>query len=379
MGRAMSEHEVHARLRAAVKQAGYDALVAHSMDNVTYTTGFLVPSQASNRFRRAIAVLAGDDFGCQIVVTVEAPLARERSRFADVRAYDQFADDPADTLADALIEAGVDSGRIALELDYLPAQDYMRLRERLPNARFEHARDIFFNERMIKTGDEVALLREVGELTERVMEEALARIRPGMQEIALFAFINNEMLSAGCDAAKIQIGSGARSSIVNCKPSEKPFEAGDVIRIEILGDRQSYRSNVTRTAVLGEPTSEQDTIWSVLIGARDACEAMLRPGTLVPDLWATYVAHCREGGIEPTLRFLGHGIGQTIHEEPYITESRDIALRPNVTHTMEPLYMMPGRMGFHVEDMYLITEHGYEKLTGARVPNDLLISVGDRQ
>lgn len=372
----MYEHEVHVRLRSAMKAAKIDALVAHSMDNVTYTTGFLVPSQASNRFRRAIAVLAGNDFGCQIVVTVEAPLARERSRFSDIREYDQFADDPADTLADALIEAGADRGRIALELDFIPAQDYMRLRDRLPEAEFLHARDIYFEARMIKTDSEVTLLRDVGELSERVMEDALARIRVGVKETELFAFINNEMLSAGCDAAKIQIGSGARSGITNCKPSEKKFEAGDVIRVEILGDRQSYRSNITRTAVLGSPTNEQNKIWAVLIGARDACEAMLRPGTKVPDLWATYVAKCREGNIEPTLRFLGHGIGQTIHEEPYITESRDIALRPNVTHTMEPLYMMPGRMGFHVEDMYLITEAGYEKLTGGRVPNDELISVG---
>lgn len=356
--------------------AGIDALVAHSMDNVTYTAGFLVPSQASNRFRRAIAVLAGETFGCQIVVTVEAPQARERSRFSDVRAYDQFADDPADTLADALIEAGAGEGRIALELDFLPTQDYMRLRERLPEAEFVHARDIFFDARMIKTDAEVTLLREIGALSERVMEDALARIQPGMKETELFAFINNEMLSAGCDAVKIQIGSGARSGITNCKPSSKVFEADDVIRIEILGDRQSYRSNITRTAVLGAPTDEQKTIWSVLIGARDACEAMLRPGTKVPDLWATYVAKCHEGDIEPTLRFLGHGIGQTIHEEPYITDSRDIALRPNVTHTMEPLYMIPGRMGFHVEDMYLIVEDGHEKLTGGRVPNDQLISVG---
>lgn len=356
--------------------AGIDALVAHSMDNVTYTTGFLVPSQASNRFRRAIAVLAGDRFGCQIVVTVEAPLARERSRFSDVRAYDQFSDDPADTLADALIEAGVEKGRIALELDFLPSQDYIRLRERLPEAEFVHARDIFFDARMIKTDAEVGLLRAVAELTETVMGDALAQACPGMKETELFAFINNEMLSAGCDAAKIQIGSGARSGITNCKPSDKAFEPGDVLRIEILGDRQSYRSNVTRTAVLGEPTEEQERIWSVLIGARDACEAMLRPGTRVPDLWATYVAKCHEGDIEPTLRFLGHGIGQTIHEEPYITDSRDIELRPNVTHTMEPLYMMPGRMGFHVEDMYLIVDGGYEKLTGQRIPNDQLISVG---
>jgi Xaa-Pro aminopeptidase len=43
---------------------------------------------------------------------------------------------------------------------------------------------------------------------------------------------------------------------------------------------------------------------------------------------------------------------------------------------MEPLYMIPGRMGFHVEDMYLITPSGFEALTGTITPNDELIRVG---
>ena len=80
--------------------------------------------------------------------------------------------------------------------------------------------------------------------------------------------------------------------------------------------------------------------------------------------------------IEPTLKFLGHGIGQTIHEEPYITDTRTVVMEPNITFTMEPLYMMPGRMGFHVEDMYLITPGGYEPITGMISPNDELIRIG---
>ncbi len=75
-------------------------------------------------------------FAAQIVVNVEENLARQRSRFSDIRSYNQFTQDPADVLADALNEAGVGAGRIAIELDYMPAQDYIRLKERLPNATF---------------------------------------------------------------------------------------------------------------------------------------------------------------------------------------------------------------------------------------------------
>lgn len=369
------EHEVLRKLRAEMRKDGYDALVALSLDNATYTAGFTVPSQLSNRFRRVITILAGDKFAAQILVTVEENLARERSRFTDIRAYNQFTQEPADVLADALTEAGVGEGRIAIELDFMPAKDYIRLVQCLPKARFEECKDIYFRTRMIKTDEEVATLRKIGQITDRVIGEVLREIRPGQTEKDVHRNVWNKMLAAGVDGLKCQVGSGIRSGITNCMPTTKAIEKGDVIRVEILGDMDSYRSNLTRTAVLGKPTDEQRKIWGVLIRARETCKAMLRPGTPVADLYRTYVKVCREGGIEPTLKFLGHGIGQTIHEEPYITDTRAVVFEPNITFTMEPLYMIPGRMGFHVEDMYVITPTGYDKVSGDITSNDQLIEI----
>ena len=177
------EHEVLRKLRGMMKAGGYDALVAFSPDNVTYTAGFMVPSHVTNRFRRTIAVLAGDRFATQIVVTVEENLARSRSRFKDIRPYGQFTQNPADVLADALEEAGVASGKIAIELDYMPAKDYIRLAERLPRATFAECKDIFFDARMIKTADEIATLRRIGSLSDRVIGEVLKLVKPGMTEM----------------------------------------------------------------------------------------------------------------------------------------------------------------------------------------------------
>ena len=370
-----AEHPVFAKLRSAAGRAGFDALVALSPDNATYTAGFQVPSQVSNRFRRTVTMLTADR-GAEIVVNVEENLARERSRFADIRPYNQFTEEAADLVADFLLETGIGDGRIGIELDYLPAQDYLRLRERLPKAEFLPCRDLYFAERMLKTDEEIAVLKRVGALTDRIAGEVLREVRPGMTEKALAQLVSTRMMDGGCDGLKCQVGSGVRSGIVNCSPSAKAFEAGDVIRLEILGDMAGYRSNVTRTAVLGRPTREQTDIWTTLIGARTACEALLRPGTPVPELYRTYVEYMRGRGLEPTLKFLGHGIGQTIHEEPYITDTRTISLEPNVAMTMEPLYMIPGRMGFHVEDMYLITAGGFERVTGIVSTNDDLIEIG---
>src|SRR4051794_27559249 len=228
------------KLRGAMQADGFDALVAHSLDNATYTAGFQVPSHAMNRFRRTITVLAGKDFGCQIVVNVEEALAKEKSRFKDIRSYNQFTQNPADLLADALEQAGVGAGKIAIELDYLPAMDFIRLRERLPKANFVHARDLYFRTRMVKTDDEIAILKQVGTLTERVVADVIAGLKPGVSERKVGSEIMNRMLDAGADAVSYQVGSGARSGIINCKPTDKIIECDDVVRIEVLGDKDGY-------------------------------------------------------------------------------------------------------------------------------------------
>jgi Xaa-Pro aminopeptidase len=373
---AHDEHETLRRLRAAMKEAGYDALVALSQDNVTYAAGFLVPSHLTNRFRRTIVILAGDSFAAQIVVNVEELQARARSRFKDIRAYNQFTDDPADVLADALIEAGCEKGRIGIELDFMPAKDFIQLSKRLPLAKFEGCADLFFATRMIKSDEEVSTLRRVGTLSERVIHDVLKQVRVGMTEIDVSRQLVDQMIAAGSSNFKYRVGSGVNSSITNCGTTSKKIEQGDLIRIEVLGDIDNYRSNVTRTAVVGKPTDRQKDTWAVLIRAREVCKTMLKPGTAVADVWRAYARLCRESGIEPTLKFLGHGIGQTIHEEPYLTETKDIIFQPNITFTMEPLYMIPGEMGFHVEDMYVITKDGFDYITGNICPNDELIQVG---
>src|SRR5690606_37065595 len=122
---------------------------------VTYTTGFLVPSHATNRFRRTMTVLAGETFATQIVVSVEYQQAVARSRFSDVRPYDQFNDNPAEVLANTLIDAGISRGVVGIELDFIPAADYLHLIKRLPDVHFVCCKRLYFECRMQKDEQEI--------------------------------------------------------------------------------------------------------------------------------------------------------------------------------------------------------------------------------
>ena len=115
-----------------MRKAGYDALVAFSQDNVTYTAGFLVPSHASNRFRRTITILAGDT-SRRRSWSMSRRTWRGSARASPTSAPTTSSPRTRPTCSPMRCSKRASgSGRIAIELDYMPAQDYIRLRERLP-------------------------------------------------------------------------------------------------------------------------------------------------------------------------------------------------------------------------------------------------------
>jgi Xaa-Pro aminopeptidase len=365
------------RLNLEMRREGLAALVALSPENVAYAIGYMVPSHPHNRARRTITVLTADGRSALIVVSVEAELARQQSRVKDVRSYNQFTEKPIDVLADVLREFKVAAGPIGMEMDFLPALDYLRLREHFPTLELRPSRELYLRARLVKSSDEIASLRRIAEISDRAEAVAWREVRAGMTEKQLAAIITNTVLEEGGDGLRLLVGAGERSGIVNPKPTDRGLGMDDVIRVEVLANLNNYQSNVTRTGVLGQSTTEQRRIWAVLMEARSLALERLRPGAVVRDLWTIYAAHMRKHGLEPSISFLGHGIGLSGHEEPYITSDKDLVLEPGIVLTYEPFYMMPGRMGFHIEDMFLVTEQGYENLTTVTT-NETLIEVAAR-
>ena len=78
-------------------------------------------------------------------------------------------------------------------------------------------------------------------------------------------------------------------------------------------------------------------------------------------------------GLEPSITFLGHGIGLSLHEHPYITARSDTILEPGMVFCMEPVYVLPGKMGFHIEDEVAVTKDGYELFTDFEGSRELTI------
>jgi hypothetical protein len=132
------------RLAARACDAGYDAVVAMSLENATYTAGFAVPSQAlGNRSRLLMAIVAANGQSRQIVADMEESLARAESALDRVLAYNEFTLHPVDLLSETLAELVGKAATIGLELDLISQESYSRLCERPPSMRSRAARQRF--------------------------------------------------------------------------------------------------------------------------------------------------------------------------------------------------------------------------------------------
>src|SRR6266568_8771269 len=116
------DQEIIARLRKRMTADGLDAIIAVSPENVTYVTGFVVPSQSLMRWRHAICVVTADGRICMVAIDMEATTVRAHAGIDDLRIYREFTDDPMGKFAEVLKDLDLDRARVGIELEFLPAR-----------------------------------------------------------------------------------------------------------------------------------------------------------------------------------------------------------------------------------------------------------------
>jgi len=145
-----------------------------------------------------------------------------------------------------------------------------------------------------------------------------------------------------------------------------------MIRVDIFGTMSGYLSDVARTAVVGNPTAFQRQTWSKLMESRAITLKMIKPGAHTRDIYLAFSKKFKELGLKP-IDFVGHGMGLTLHEEPYINKFADTALEEGMVLCVEPYYMLPEKqMGFQIEDEVIVTSQGYELITNYRDSSELI-------
>lgn len=114
------------------------------------------------------------------------------------------------------------------------------------------------------------------------------------------------------------MGAGERSSIVNTRPSDYIMKEGDVLRLDFGAVYRGYCSDISRSAVVGEPSQRQMKVYESLLQGYYRMVEKAKPGVKFSELFRIGISTVRKVFPQYWRRHLGHGIGLTTHERPYI-------------------------------------------------------------
>jgi Xaa-Pro aminopeptidase len=366
--------DILAKVLAAMATERLDAIVPMAPENLAYASGAAPPSQKTVRSRLAGAIIPRDGADTEVfTVKLEAGLVEAQSRLDRVTAYEEFVEHPIDVLVRSLRERGLAGGRIGVETTYLPHAEFERLRAALPGAELAPVDSLWEDLRMTKAPSEIDRIRTIGRAAQRITEECAALVGPGSSERELGNLITERYHQAGGDVlTMLVVASGERSAHLNGPPTEKLLERGDIVRTDVIGTSGHYYSDVARTAVVGEPSAEQRKIYGLLFDVHRRCLEAIRPGAISSDIYAIYQDAMAAAGL-PAYHFVGHGLGVTLHEEPFINALQSVTLQEGMVLCIEPLTSIPGRFGMQIEDEVLVTRDGCELITEAGA----LIQIGE--
>jgi Xaa-Pro dipeptidase len=229
--------------------------------------------------------------------------------------------------------------------------------------------------RMSKDQTELAHMRRAVEIAERAMQRLLddGAFRAGRTELEIAADLQVAMLREGGQGEAFPpiVVAGPNSALPHASPSARPLAEGDLVIVDWGTVFNGYRSDITRTFVLGTPSAEVERIYDTVLAANQSGRLAVRPGMLAQEVdRIARRAITLAGYGEYFVHRTGHGLGLETHEPPYMVEGNLELLKVGMTFTVEPGIYLPGLGGVRIEDDVVVTEEGSETLT--TLPRELI-------
>jgi Xaa-Pro dipeptidase len=353
----------HERARVAARAAGIDWVLAGSPGLVAFLSGHVIPPHLAfpsrdGRLEKPTLVLLGPDD----VVTVGCnpqPAIGQQARYDGAAALN---DEPAAfaALARAARSLGLRKGRVAVELSSVPAAAVQALAAVSPDAKIEPLDDLLSDVKAEKSGEEVEGIRAACDLVEVGQREFRSAVSPGATELELYGAVARAMNSRaeGVVLPLSEIQVGPRTELGMGPPTNARLEPGELAICDIAPRHPNgWWADSCSTAACGQPTPEQQRVWTRLFDGLQAGRELLRPNTCAGDV---YEAVARFAGEQAG--HVGHGIGRDHFEEPIIRRGESQMLPRGSVIVLEPGYYQGG-FGIRIEWAFLVTDNGGEPMT----------------
>ncbi|HXW39007.1 MAG TPA: Xaa-Pro peptidase family protein, partial [Acidimicrobiales bacterium] len=289
----------------------------------------------------------------------------------------------ARTQREAVVTGAVSVGahRIGLEADrvtWADARDWERAFER---GQLEPTRGVVEALRAVKDAGEVARMERAAAIADAALSDLLPRLSElaggggDLTESVFAADLDHAMRRRGAEESAFEtiVASGENSAKPHARPGPRPIRRGDPVVIDFGATYDGYRSDMTRTVFVGEPSDgELADVWAVVFESQRAGVDAVAPGVSAAAVDETCRGRIAEAGWADRFEHgTGHGVGLDIHEAPAVGPGSTAILQVGTVVTVEPGVYLPGRGGVRIEDTLVVTEHGSRPFT--RFPKEVAV------
>ena len=220
--------------------------------------------------------------------------------------------------------------------------------------------------RAVKDDHELELMGIASAATLKAYEAAYRAVEPGMTQEDFQWLVSKAHEQLGfVGGAGVQVGQ--YSALPHGSRQPQVIEEGAVLLIDGGCGVEGYRSDISRTFVLGKPTDKMRRVFDIVREAQDAALAVAAPGVPAEAVDAAAREVVVAAGYGPGYSYfthrVGHGLGMDGHEWPYLVRGNLLPLEQGMTFSDEPGIYIPGEFGVRLEDDMVITADGARLLT----------------
>lgn len=287
--------------------------------------------------------------------------------------------------------------KLMLEGDEISYTEYNRLAAIFPEAEVVNGTPPIRQARSVKTPVEVELFRRSGLLHAKAYEQIPTVYRPGMTDIefsieierlmrlqgnlGIFRVFGQSMeifmgsVLTGDNAAvpspyDFALGGEGLDPALPGGANKTPLREGQSVMVDLGGNFNGYMGDMSRVFSVGKLSDEAYTAHRVCLEIQEEVSRMAQPGAVCEDLYNKAIEIVTKAGfadkfmgIGQQAKFIGHGIGLEINEAPVLAPRIRQELEPGMVFALEPKIIIPGVGPVGIENSWVVTQEGVEKLT----------------
>jgi len=365
------------KTKERMQAQGIDVLLITDPANMNYLTGF---DAWSFYVHQLVIVIIDEAEPIWVGRGIDASAARittwlhEDSILSYPDHYVQSVEHhPMDYVAQILNEKKLGAKFIAAEYDayYFTAKNYLQLTKYLPNATFVDGTNLVNWIRIIKSDQEIMLMKRAATIVTKAMHIGIEKIKEGVRECDVVADILHAQITGtseyGGDYTSIVplLPSGKNTAACHLTWTDETYESQQPVILELAGCHERYHAPLARTVFIGEPTDEMKGLSNAAIEGIEAALSVVKPGVTCGEVEMAWRKVLKKHGFVKDSR-IGYSTGLNYPPDwgehtASLRQDDQTVLQPNMV-----FHMIPGiwleHIGIEISETFRVTENGCEVL-----------------